>query len=101
MMDAVEYIKNLDKMCATHVGCEDCPLDAASGKEDCQRWSVKNAEEAVRIVGEWIEAQRMTNLNKFVQVFRKYPDPIMELDPFYRGMPDEWWQAEYEEPPTD
>lgn len=100
-MDAVDYIKNHEKMCGACNECRGCPIRDACGPEECYHWAVQNAEEAVRIVGEWIEAQRVSNLRKFIQVFGRYPDPIMQIDPFYRGLPDEWWQAEYEEVPID
>ena len=83
-MDAVEYIKNMDKMCDAHRGCTDCPLQAASGKDDCQNWAVKHPDAAVQIVEAWAETRKMTNARKFHEVFGFYPALLVD-DLDWRG----------------
>ena len=83
-MDAVEYIKNLDKMCAAHVGCTGCPIRDVCGPEECQHWSAQNAETAVRIVEAWAETRKMTNARKFHEVFGFYPALLVD-DLDWRG----------------
>lgn len=100
-MDAVEYIKNLDKMCAAHYECRGCPLQAASGQEDCQYWTVKHADAAVLIVDAWRQENTKTNLQKFQDVFGDLPVIVRNETQNYYGMPVLWWADTYEPPPTD
>lgn len=99
-MDAVEYIKNLDKMCAAHDECRGCPLQAASGKDDCQYWAVNHPDAAVLIVDAWRQENTKTNLQKFQDVFGDLPVIVRNETQNYYGMPILWWADTYE-PPAD
>ena len=65
-MDAVEYFKIKDRMCAAHEEvCDDCPLAI-----DCFSKELENPEEAVKIVKEWDEKRpRRTRQDVFLKMF--------------------------------
>ena len=65
-MDAVEYFKIKDRMCAAHEEvCDDCPLAI-----DCFSKELENPEEAVKIVREWDEKHpRRTRQDAFLKIF--------------------------------
>jgi len=106
-MDAVDYIKNHEKMCGSCDECKGCPIREACGPEECYHWAVLNAEEAVRIVEEWVEDQKMTNARKFKEVFGFEPAILfynewempVTLHPFLTNQA--FWKAIYQEPQHD
>lgn len=78
MMDAVEFLKEKDRMCRTilivggFVGrCDECEIGKrrASG-QTCDKYIVKHPEEAVAIVEQWAkEHPRKTRQSEFLKMF--------------------------------
>lgn len=78
MMDAVEFLKEKDRMCRTilivggFVGrCDECEIGKrkASG-QTCDKYIVKHPEEAVAIVERWSkEHPRKTRQSEFLKMF--------------------------------
>lgn len=70
-MDAVEYLKTLDRMC--HCECLKCEFrKVRSGIETCPVWQRTHPEEAVAIVEKWAkEHPAKTRQNEFL---KHYPD---------------------------
>lgn len=77
-MDAVEFLKEKDRMCRTilfvggFVGrCDECEIGKrrASG-QTCDKYIVKHPEEAVAIVEQWAkEHPRKTRQSEFLKMF--------------------------------
>ena len=85
MIDAVEYLKTMKRMCDQYNGCSICPLN-----ETLACVYVKNPEEAVDIVERWAkEHPKMTNADKLIEVFGKFR--LSNITP-------EWLRQEYKEP---
>ena len=87
-MDAVKFLKEVNRMCNKIENCCDCPLhdgdfcihDIDNGKE----------EKAVSIVEQWSkENPVMTNLDKFKEVFGSANGIVA---------PSNWWHREYKAP---
>lgn len=70
-MDAVEYLKTLDRMC--HCECLKCEFrKVRSGIETCPVWQRTHPEEAVAIVEKWAaEHPVKTRQSEFL---KHYPD---------------------------
>lgn len=70
-MDAVEYLKTLDRMC--HCECLKCEFrKVRSGIETCPVWQRTHPEEAVAIVEQWAaEHPVKTRQSEFLE---HYPD---------------------------
>ena len=70
-MDAVEYLKTLDRMC--HCECLKCEFrKVRSGIETCPVWQRTHPEEAVAIVEKWAaEPPAKTRQSEFLKY---YPD---------------------------
>lgn len=88
-MDAVEFLKTINKICETLADCRECPLHdeniCIAGVDDGEE------EKAVSIVEQWSkEHPVMTNEQKFREVFGETHSLVKA--------PSEWWVAEYEEP---
>lgn len=95
-MDAVEFIKEEIRMCASYEGCTECPLYntvycSASPKKRTQ----EEAEEIVRRVKEWSVAHpRKTRQSVFL---KQYPEaaldkngyPVLKPCGFYKKMREE------------
>lgn len=71
MMDAVEYLKTLNRMC--HCECLKCEFGKArSGFETCPVWQRTHPEEAVAIMEKWAAAHPVkTRQNEFL---KQWPD---------------------------
>lgn len=70
-MDAVEYLKTLDRMC--HCECLKCEFrKVRSGIETCPVWQRTHPEEAVAIVEQWAAAHPIkTRMSVFLE---QWPD---------------------------
>ena len=68
-MDAVEYLKTLNRMC--HCECLKCEFGKArSGFETCPVWQRTHPEEAVAIVEQWAaEHPNKTRQSVFLELF--------------------------------
>ena len=94
MMDAVEFLKEKDRMCRTilivggFVGrCDECEIGKrrASG-QTCDKYIVKHPEEAVAIVEQWAkEHPRKTRQSEFLKMF---PRMSMTADGIIAFCPD-------------
>lgn len=71
MMDAVEYLKTLNRMC--HCECLKCEFGKArSGFETCPVWQRTHPEEAVAIMEKWAAAHPIkTRMSVFLE---QWPD---------------------------
>lgn len=69
MMDAVEYLKTLCRMC--HCECLKCEFGKArSGFETCPVWQRTHPEEAVAIMEKWAAAHPIkTRQSEFLKMF--------------------------------
>lgn len=68
-MDAMEFCKQLDRICKSHVSCESCPL----GDGTCSiRYIGRNGESVVKIVEQWAKEHPVkTRQSEFLKVFPK------------------------------
>ncbi len=109
-MDAVEYIKERERMCADHDDCVGCGLRCEIRGlcgEDAMR-----VEDVVRVVEQWSrEHPVMTNAQKFEEVFGEKPTisngELMCPPIVFRESKDcsckcsecdQWWNEPYKEP---
>lgn len=103
MMDAVEFVKAMDRMCESHETCGECGL--AFGKEEgCGSYIFDHPEEAVHIVEEWSKAHPIkTNGQKFVEVFGFVPTTWNKMgEEIHDYIADpQWWHEPYEAPKGD
>lgn len=76
-MDAVEYLKTLDRMC--NVECIRCEIwKRRSGGESCTFWQKNHPEEAVAIVEQWAaEHPVKTRQSVFLE---QYPETRLMQD---------------------
>lgn len=100
-MDAVKAFMERSRMCKSHYGCEDCPLNGKCGS--CVD-SLKDAEEAVDIVEKWSKEHPLkTNGMVIMEKLAMMDVPCvgtamnelkqkMEIE-----IDAEWWNAEYKE----
>lgn len=98
-MDAVEYIKARERMCAFYgTGCNCCPLVDRPYGESCDSIDPHGA---VVLVEQWAkEHPVMTNAVKFKEVFGRDIEDCL-IDPKLYGMSTTWWDDEYKEPPKE
>lgn len=77
MMDAVEYLKTLNRMC--HCECLKCEFGKArSGFETCPVWQRTHPEEAVAIMEKWAAAHPVkTRQSVFLE---QYPETRLSED---------------------
>ena len=83
-MDAVEYLKTLDRMC--HCECLKCEFrKVRSGIETCPVWQKTHPEEAVAIVEKWAKEQPVkTRQSVFLEQFpnvRLDTNEIIDISP--------------------
>lgn len=70
-MDAVEFIKQYNRICEKYEDCIDCPFTQENVKVPCDLIA-KNAEEIVNIVEQWAQAHpQKTMMDDF---FKKHPN---------------------------
>ena len=95
-MDAVEYIKELSRMCQYYTErkkCDiSCPFDFFC--QNARYRDAKNAEAMVNAVENWREEHPpKTNLQKFEEVFGKFNN-IFVMTQTKKPV---WWDEEYSE----
>ena len=87
-MDAVEFIKERNRMCKSFSpDCEGCRIDEVKPVvSECVLWALDNPEKAVQIVEEWAAAHpRKTRQSVFLE---QYPqasiggDGVLRVCPF-------------------
>lgn len=123
-MDAVEYIKEFNRMCKSHVGCEYCGIKKyikdRLGEEHsvpCKDFRVAYPERTIAIVEKWSkEHPIVANAMKFEEVFGvKFPiDCCPENFPTYKDVAKEecgnytceecenkFWNEPYEKPEVE
>lgn len=106
-MDAVLYVKEKTRMCFYYkeLGCrtesgEICPIRKQL-ELLCDIWISRNPEKAIDIVEKWsAEHPIKMNRNRFKEVFGVEPRlaGFQENHTRALGLPEEWWDAPYEEP---
>lgn len=76
-MDAVNFVKEYNRMCNKYDGCQGCPLDG----KDCEIVSKKiNADHIVNVVEKWSkEHPQKTMMQDF---FEKHPNAPRDKDGF-------------------
>lgn len=98
-MDAVEFIKQKNRMCDRYYSndCKGCPLQPApedGGYASCDQFVEEDPEEVVLNVEEWAkENPIVTNAMKFEEIFGTLK-PVAKL---INSNPV-WWDKEYEKP---
>ena len=78
-MDAVEYVKQRDRMCDYYVNCDDCP---AGNYEGCS--SLNEIPNLVPIVEQWVkEHPAKTRQSEFLKMFpnARIDDGVIFLGP--------------------
>ena len=77
-MDAVEFIRERNRMCKHFRGCAGCPAD---GMICSTIWGMNDAERLVQIVVEWAEEHpRKTRQSEFLE---QYPEARVDKDGIY------------------
>lgn len=85
-MDAVKYLKEVNRMCDCS-GCYECPLYGKNNgkKVNCKMIERRYAEEAVSIVEKWsAEHPVKTRQSEFLKMFpdaRVNSDGVIDIDP--------------------
>lgn len=70
-MDAIKYLKEVDRLCDSIDDCEDCPIHRLRGAL-CHNKQMHSPEEAVEIVEKWSkENPQKTMMSDF---FEKHPN---------------------------
>lgn len=81
-MDAVEFIRERNRMCKHFRGCAGCPAD---GMICSTIWGMNDAERLVQIVEEWAEEHpRKTRQSVFLE---QYPNAVLDKDGVLRICP--------------
>lgn len=77
-MDAMEFCKQLDRICKSHFSCESCPL----GDGKCSiRYIGRNGESVVKIVEQWAKDHPVkTRQSEFLKLFPNAPKSGRVLD---------------------
>ena len=77
-MDAMEFCKQLDRICKSHWSCESCPL----GDGKCSiRYIGRNRESVVKIVEQWAKDHPVkTRQSEFLKLFPNAPKSGRVLD---------------------
>lgn len=110
-MDAVKYIKELNRMCEAKKECSDC-----YAKGTCNFPDAEKAEEAVAAVEKWSrEHPEVTNGHKILEMIPSYlrsttiktadseafDGSITAKDHIELRIVKDWWDAEYKEESND
>ena len=72
MMDAVEFLKEKERMCNKCSACLGCPVDKANNGfyMDCEDLAIENPEEFVAIIEKWsAEHPIKTRQSEFLKMF--------------------------------
>jgi len=114
-MEAIEFLKETQRMCSSYKECTDCPLKelaSFAGYKACRIYMLNECEKAISAVEAWSkEHPIITNARKFEEVFGQKPQSINGIiycPPFKPGAINcdhvdcmkclEWWDKQYEEP---
>lgn len=85
-MDAVEYLKTLNRMC--HCECLKCEFwKRRSGGESCTLWQRTHPEAAVAIVEQWASEHPIKTLQS--EFLKHYPGARITIDGFLHACPAE------------
>lgn len=71
-MEAIDYLKESNRMCESFENCHECPLNMASRKyeETCRFMTKTHPAEVVEVIEQWSkEHPIITNAQKFKEVF--------------------------------
>ena len=71
-MDAVKFIEEKARMCASDATCAGCQIYKTVGYEFCSQWIDKHPTEAVAIVEKWSEEHPQKTLKD--DFLEKYPN---------------------------
>lgn len=97
-MDAVKFIQERNRMCATYTpkNCEGCPADNYGGEGiACIMIDKIDADRLIPIVEEWsVTHPRKTRQDKFLE---QWPDAqvefgVLQICPKYVVGPNGWWK---------
>lgn len=85
-MDAVKFIKAMDRMCKSHPCCSDCPLGMQNNKMNvtCDDFIPTYAEETVAVVEKWLAKHPVKTIAE--DFLEKYPNA--PKDETYPELPD-------------
>lgn len=76
MIDAVEFLKEKERMCNKCSACLGCPVDKANNGfyMDCEDLAIENPEEFVAIIEKWSAEHPMkTRQSEFLKIFPNAP----------------------------
>ena len=75
-MDAVEYLKELHRMCSKQCSCDDCEFTQV--RATCDHLGLESPEKAVEIVENWVKAHPVrTRQSVFLE---RYPNATIDED---------------------
>ena len=85
-VDAVEYLKNFNKMCESYGNhCYHCPISKINNCTEylCSDYTMKYPEKVVQIVEQWIEEQKNTRQKEFLKIYPNVDksDGIIKINP--------------------
>ena len=81
-MDAVEFIRERNRMCKHFRGCAKCPAD---GMICSTIWEMNDAERLVQIVEEW--AKEHPHKTRQSVCLKQYPNAVLDKDGVLRICP--------------
>ena len=83
-MDAVEYLKELYRMCSKQCSCDDCEFTQV--RATCDHLGLESPEKAVEIVENWVKAHPVrTRQSVFLE---RYPNAKADEDGVLNICPD-------------
>ena len=85
-MDAVEFLKEKERMCNKCSACSGCPVDKKNNGfyMDCEDLAIENPEEFVAIVEKWsVEHPVKTRQSEFLRMFpnAQVPNECLSICP--------------------
>lgn len=98
-MEAIDYLKESNRMCESFENCHECPLNMASRKyeETCRFMTKTHPAEVVEVIEQWSkEHPIITNVRKFKEVFG-----VLPTDYVMGRSRETWWDKPYKEPKHD
>ena len=110
-MEALEFLKETQRMCSSYKECTDCPLKelaSFAGYKACRIYMLNECEKAISAVDAWSKKHPIiTNAQKFKEVFgEKTIDQLALCEtrtvgpnvPKLFTKPSSWWDKPYKEP---
>lgn len=101
MMDAVEYLRTVKRMCATMTGCHLCPLRHNGDVGSCAYWCELSdsliPEDAVQAVETWAKTHPVkTNGKVVLDMIGEHGSPIIGsyLNKVTVAVDKDWWDEE-------